>query len=125
MNLETLSIHTGRDIEPLAGDVAPAIHLSTTFERDADGNFSRGYQYSRADNPTRKALEQCIAVLEGGAEATAFASGSAASLAVFSLLRPGDHVVGPIEIYHGTAQQLRDLLAPMGVTVSFVDLTRI
>jgi len=125
MNLETLSIHTGRDIEPLAGDVAPAIHLSTTFERDADGSFSRGYQYSRADNPTRKGLEQCLAALEGGAEATAFASGSAASLAVFSLLRPGDHVVAPIEIYHGTGQQLRDLLAPMGVTVSFVDLTRI
>ena len=123
MNLETLSIHIGRDVEPAAGDVAPAIHMSTTFERDADGEFSRGYSYARPDNPSRRALEHCIAALEGGADATAYASGSAASLAVFSLLRPGDHVVAPIEAYHGTAQQLRDILMPMGVRHSFVDLT--
>lgn len=123
MKLETLSIRVGRDIEPAAGDVAPAIHLSTTFERDADGAFSRGYSYARPDNPSRHALEQCLAGLEGGADATAYASGSAASMAVFSLLRPGDHVVAPIEAYHGTAQQLRDLLAPLGVRTSFVDMT--
>ncbi len=124
MKLETLSIHVGRDVEPSAGDVAPAIHLSTTFERDADGSFSRGYSYARPDNPTRRALEQCLAQLEGGAEATTYSSGSAASLAVFSLLRPGDHVVAPIEAYYGTAQQLRDILAPMGVTATFVDSGR-
>lgn len=123
MKLETLSIRVGRDIEPTAGDVAPAIHLSTTFERDPDGAFSRGYSYSRPDNPSRRALEQCLAALEGGAEATAYASGSAASMAVFSLLRPGDHVVAPIEAYHGTAQQLRDILTPLGVRTSFVDMT--
>jgi cystathionine gamma-synthase len=125
MKLETLSIHVGRDIEPGAGDVAPAIHLSTTFERDANGEFSRGYTYARPGNPTREALERCLAALEGGVDATTYASGSAASLAVFSLLRPGDHVVAPIESYHGTAQQLRDLLAPLGVAVSFVDMTRV
>lgn len=124
MKLETLSIHVGRDVEPSAGDVAPAIHLSTTFERDADGSFSRGYSYARPDNPTRRALEQCLAQLEGGAEATTYSSGSAASLAVFSLLRPGDHVVAPIEAYYGTAQQLRDIFAPMGVTATFVDSGR-
>lgn len=123
MKLETLSIRVGRDIEPAAGDIAPAIHLSTTFERDKDGAFSRGYSYARPDNPSRHALEECIAALEGGAEATTYSSGSAASFAVFSLLRPGDHVVAPIEAYHGTAQQLRDLLTPMGVRTSFVDLT--
>jgi cystathionine gamma-synthase len=125
MKLETLSVHVGRDIEPGAGDVAPAIHLSTTFERDANGDFSRGYTYARPDNPTRAALERCLAALEGGADATTYASGSAASLAVFSLLRPGDHVVAPRESYHGTAQQLRDLLAPLGVQIRFVDMTSI
>lgn len=124
MKLETLSIHVGRDVEPAAGDVAPAIHLSTTFERDVDGSFSRGYSYARPDNPSRRALEQCLASLEGGADATTYASGSAASFAVFSLLRPGDHVVAPIEIYHGTAQQLRDLSAPMGIQATFADFTR-
>lgn len=123
MKLETLSIHVGRDVEPTAGDVAPAIHLSTTFERDADGSFSRGYSYARPDNPSRRALEQCLASLEGGADATTYSSGSAASFAVFSLLRPGDHVVAPIEAYHGTAQQLRDFCAPMGVEPQFVDFT--
>jgi cystathionine gamma-synthase len=123
MHLETLSVHVGRDIEPGAGDVAPAIHLSTTFERDADGRFSRGYSYARPDNPNRRALEQCLAALEGGAEAMTYASGSAASFAVFSLLRPGDHVVAPIEAYHGTSQQLRDLCSGFGVRVTFADLT--
>ena len=108
MKLETLSIRVGREVE-IGGDVAPAIHVSTTFERDPNGEWSRGYSYSRADNPGRKALEQCIAALEGGDDAVSFSSGSAASLAVFSLLRPGDHVLAPIESYHGTAKQLRDL----------------
>ena len=125
MRIETVSVHTGRDIEPGAGDVAPALHLSTTYQRDADGGFARGYSYTRAANPTRMALEACIAALEGGAQALAYASGSAASLAVFSLLRPEDHVVAPVECYHGTAMQLRQLLQPMGVRTSFVDMTSV
>ncbi|HEY5809049.1 MAG TPA: aminotransferase class I/II-fold pyridoxal phosphate-dependent enzyme [Povalibacter sp.] len=124
MKLETLSIRVGREVEPAAGDVAPAIHMSTTYERDTDGAFSRSYSYTRADNPSRRALEQCIAALEGGATAIAYSSGSAASLAVFSTLRPGDHVIMPIESYHGTARQVRQLLAPMGITHSFVDMTQ-
>ena len=125
MKLETLSVRVGREVEPTAGDVSPAIHLSTTFERDVDGQFSRGYSYGRADNPGRKALEQCIAALEGGHDATAYSSGSAASLAVFSLLRPGDHVIAPVESYHGTAKQLRDIIGPMGVQYTFVDMTKV
>lgn len=125
MKIETVSVRVGREVEQTSGDVTPAIHLSTTFERDADGSFSRGYSYTRADNPTRRALEQCIAALEGGMQATAFASGSAASMAVFSLLRPGDHVLAPIEAYHGTIKQLRNVLAPTGIDCTFVDMTRI
>lgn len=125
MKLETLSIHVGRDVEPAAGDVAPAIHMSTTFERDRDGVFSRGYQYARADNPTRRSLEQCIAALEGGTAAVTYASGSAASFAALSLLRPGEQVIAPVECYHGTAKQVREVLAPMGVTNTFVDMTNV
>jgi len=124
VKIETIAVRVGRDIEAATGEVAPAVHLSTTYERDLDGGFSRGYDYIRPDNPGRRALEQCIAALEGGAEATAYASGSGASLAVFSLLRPGDHVLAPIESYHGTAKQLRDIVGPMGVTYSFVDMTK-
>jgi cystathionine gamma-synthase len=123
VKIETIAVRVGRDIEPATGEVAPAVHLSTTYERDLDGGFSRGYDYIRPDNPGRRALEQCIAALEGGADATAYASGSGASLAVFSLLRPGDHVLAPIESYHGTAKQLRDIVGPMGVSHSFVDMT--
>jgi cystathionine gamma-synthase len=125
VKLETLSVRVGRDVESVAGDVAPAIHMTTTFERDVDGEFSRGYSYARPDNPSRRSLEQCIAALEGGGDATAYGSGSAASLAVFSLLRPGEHVVAPIESYHGTAQQLRDILGPMGVRYTFADMTQV
>jgi len=123
VNIDTLSVRVGRDVESATGEVTPSIHLSTTYERDVDGEFSRGYTYGRAGNPGRDALEQCIAALEGGATATAYASGSAASLAVFSLLRPGEHVIAPIEAYHGTAKQVRDILGPMGVRHSFVDMT--
>ena len=125
MKLETIAVHVGRTIESATGEVAPAIHMSTTYERDVDGEFSRGYSYVRPDNPGRKALEQCIAALEDGEDAIAFASGSAASLAVFSLLRPGEHVVAPIEVYHGTGKQLRDIVSPMGVRCSFVDMTSV
>lgn len=124
MKFETIAVHAGREADLLQGEVSPAIHMTTTFKRDADGGFSRGFSYSRADNPSRRSLEQCIASLEGGAQAIAFASGSAASLAVFSLLKAGDHVVAPIESYHGTAKQLRDIFAPYGVECSFVDMTQ-
>ncbi len=125
MKLETLSLHIGREIESGSRDVAPAIHLSTTFQRDADGQFSSGYSYARAANPTRQSLEACIAALEGGVEAFAYASGSAASFAVFSLLRPGDHVLAPIEVYHGTGKQLREPLAQMGVQATFIDMSNL
>jgi cystathionine gamma-synthase len=125
VKVETIAVHVGRDIESATGEVAPAIHLSTTFERDTDGEFSRGYSYVREDNPGRKSLEQCIAALEGGEDATAFSSGSAASLAVFSLARPGDHILAPIEVYHGTGKQLRNIIAPMGVRCTFVDMTSV
>ena len=121
MKPETLAIHAARAPEPASGAVAPSIQLSTTFERAADGSYPHGYYYGRTDNPTRHALEQAIAALEGGAAAACFASGTAASMAAFSLLAPGDHVVAPSECYHGTSKQLKELVTRMGVSVSFVE----
>lgn len=122
MRIETLSVHIGRDIDQTTGAVSPGIQLSTTFERAADGGFPTGYVYARESNPARRSLEQCLAALEGGAEAMTFASGSAASLAVFSLLSSGDHVIAPRQCYHGTGKQLRELTARWGITATFVDM---
>lgn len=123
MKIETLSVHVGRNVDAATGAVVPPLHLSTTFERAVDGGYPTGYVYTRPANPTRVELEACLAALEGGAEALAFASGSAASATVFGLLRPGDRVVAPRESYHGTAKQLRDMVAPLGIEVVFADLT--
>lgn len=123
MKIETLAIHAARDIDAGTAAVAASPHMSTTFERNSDGSYPRGYSYSRPDNPTRRALEQCLAQLEAGADAVCFSSGSAATMAVFSLLKPGDHAIGPKECYYGTRQQLRDVAGGWGVTVDFVDTT--
>ena len=127
MNFETIAAQAAHQIDPATGAVAPPIYLSTTFERDADGEYSRGFVYSRSDNPNRRALEQCLAMLEGGhngnAAATAFASGSAATAAVFQALAPGDHVIAPDDCYHGTSRMLREVFTPWGVETSFVDMT--
>jgi cystathionine gamma-synthase len=125
MKIETLVIHAGRTVDPTTGAVTPPIQLATTFERDPDGGYARGYSYIRPDNPTRHALETCLAQLEGGRHAICFASGSAASLAVFSLLRPDDHVIAPRECYHGTRQQLREIVSAWGVRVDFIDTTQV
>jgi cystathionine gamma-synthase len=123
MHLETLSVHLGRETDSATGAVAPGIPLSTTFERATDGSYPSGFSYARAGNPARQSLEACLAGLEGGIGALSFASGSAASLAVFSLLKSGDHVIAPRQCYHGTIKQLRELMSRWGVTSTFVDTT--
>lgn len=123
MKLETLAIHAGRAVDTATGAVAPSPILSTTFARDAHGDYPHGHIYSRSSNPGRAALETLLAALEQGAAAAAFSSGSAASLAVFQALSPGDHVIAPDDVYHGTRTQLRELLSRWGLTHSLVDLT--
>ena len=124
MQFETIAAQGGgRHIDPATGAVAPPLYLSTTFERDADGAYRRGFVYSRTDNPNRRALEECLALLEGGTDAAAFASGSAATAAVFQALRPGDHIIAPDDCYHGTARLLREVFAPWGLPASFVNLS--
>ena len=97
MRIETVAVHAGAEVDPTTGAVTPAIHPSTTFERDPDGSFPRGHIYSRSSAPNRAALEACLTALEGGAGAVAFASASAATSAVFQSLAPGDHVVVPVD----------------------------
>jgi len=123
MRFETLAVHAGHDVDPSTGAVTPAIHPSTTFERDEDGSYTRGYVYARVGNPNRRALEECLVSLEGGASCAVFASGSAATMAVFQSLSPGDHVVAPKDVYHGTAQILTNILAHWGLETTFVDMT--
>ncbi len=120
---ETLAIHAGRSVDPVTGAVTPPIHPSTTFERDRDGSYSRGHDYTRGSNPTRRSLEQCLATLEGADHALAFASGSAAGMAVFQCLRPGDHVLVTEDAYHGTRHQLASLLADWDIDHDRIDTT--
>jgi cystathionine gamma-synthase len=123
MRLETLCVHAGHAADPATGAVAPPIHLSTTFERDADGAFRRGFIYARDGNPTRRSLEQAIAAIEGGEAALAFSSGQAATAAVFQSLRPGDHVILPDQVYYGTPKLVREVFGPWGLQATQVDMT--
>ena len=122
MQLETLAIHAGQTPDPSTGAVMPPIHLSTTFERNADGSYPSGYVYTRTENPNRAALESCLAALEGGVVAAAFGSGMAAIAAIFQALRPGDHILFPDDAYFGAGRLLREIMAPWGLTYSVVDM---
>ncbi len=123
MHIETLAVHAGHTVDQATGAVTPPIHLSTTFERAPDGAFHKaGFYYARHGNPNRAALEACVAALEGGVAAAAFASGAAATMSILQALSPGDHVIAPTDAYHGTIILLRDILGPWGLEATFVDM---
>lgn len=124
MRLDTLAVHAGNHPEPITGAVTPAIHLSTTFEREPDLSFRGGHVYSRASNPNRQALETCIAQLEGGADAACFASGSAATNALLQALDPDAHVVLPDDAYYGTTKLARDVFSSR-LRHSCVDMSKV
>ena len=121
--IETVAVHAGLHVDPGTGAVTPAIHPSTTFEREPDGSYPRGFLYSRNSTPNRAALEECLTALESGQDAAAFASASAATAAIFLSLEPGDHVVAPIDAYYGTARLLRETFARWKLESTFVDMT--
>jgi cystathionine gamma-synthase len=123
MKIETLAVHAGSAIDPATGAVSSPIHLSTTFERDAEGTYSRGFMYTRNNNPNRQALEQGISALEGGVAAAAFASGTGASMSIFQALAPGDHVLAHVDAYYGTSRLLREIFQRWGLDVTFVDMS--
>ena len=123
MRFETLAIHAGSEVDSDTGAIVTPIHLSTTFERDPSGEYSRGFSYSRSDNPNRRSLELLMTELEGGEDAAAFGSGSAAAAAVFRSLRPGDHALVPDMMYHGIRSFLQQAVVPWGVELTSVDMT--
>jgi cystathionine gamma-synthase len=125
---ETLAIHAGQEPDPLTGAVVPPIYQTSTYAQDGvgglrggggsgPGRFIEGYEYSRTANPTRGALEECLAALEGGARALAFASGMAAEDALLrTVLSPGDHVLIPHDAYGGTFRLFDKIFKPWGVS---------
>ena len=122
MKIETLAVHAGHAIDPATGAVAAPIYLSTTFERDADGSYSRGFMYTRNSNPNRRALEEGIAALEGGTGAAAFGSGMAASMALLQALAPGDHVLAHVDAYYGVTRLLKDVFLKWNLQADFIDM---
>jgi cystathionine gamma-synthase len=123
LGLTTRCVHAAHAPDGATGAVAEPITLSTTFERDEDGAYSRGYRYSREGTPNRAALESSMASLEKGIGAVAVASGLAASMAVWELLSAGDHIVAPSQGYYGILKQLRELAGKRDLTVAFADFT--
>jgi len=101
MKFTTKAIHTGQEPDPVTGATVLPIHPSSTFTQEEIGKF-KGFEYSRSGNPTRKALQTCLASLENGKYCRAFASGMAAITAVLSLLAPGDHVIATEDLYGGS-----------------------
>jgi len=122
-HIETLAVHEGQTVDAATGAVTPPIHLSTTFERQADGSYPYGFDYSRSGNPNRAALEASLVALEGGMAAAAFASGSVAMMSILQALKPGDHVVAPGDMYFGIQKLLREVFVPWGLAVTFIDMT--
>ena len=103
MHFETLAIHAGQEPDPLTGAVVPPIYQTSTYKQDGVGGLRGGYEYSRSANPTRTALEECLAAIEGGRRGLAFASGLAAEDTLLrAVCRPGDHAVIPGDAYGGS-----------------------
>ena len=121
---ETLAIHAGQEPDSLTGAVVPPIYQVSTFKQDAVGKPRGGYEYARTANPTRTALEQCLAALEGGTAALAFASGMAAEDGLLrTVCSPGDHVLIPDDAYGGTYRLFARVLAGWGLSHSVVPMS--
>jgi len=120
---ETLAIHAGQEPDPSTGSVVVPIHQTSTFKQDGVGRLRRGYEYSRSANPTRDALQECLAALEGGTRGLAFASGLAAEDCLLrTVLAPGDHIVVPDDAYGGSYRLFVKVLNRWGVETTPVHL---
>jgi cystathionine gamma-synthase len=118
---ETLVAQALGDIDTTTGALIPAIHNSTTYQRDPDNEYRRGRIYSRADNPGYEPVERVLTELEQGTDALLFASGMAASVAVFQSLQPGAHVVAPVVMYWSLRNWLKQFSQQWQIDVTFVD----
>jgi cystathionine gamma-lyase len=117
----TLAIHAGQPADPATGATVVPIYATSTYTQEAPGKH-KGYEYSRSGNPTRTALEQCLAALEAGEQCAAFASGLAATAAVVSaLLQPGDEIVAAADLYGGTFRILERVFKPWGLVPRYTE----
>ncbi len=122
MKFQTKAIHVGQEPDSATGATIVPIYQTYTYTQDGIGRMHKGYEYSRTHNPTRTALETCIASLEDGKYGLAYASGCAATTNVMSLLKAGDHVVASDDLYGGTYRLFEKVLTNFGLTFSFVDM---
>jgi cystathionine gamma-lyase len=116
----TLAIHAGQEADPATGATVVPIYATSTYTQAAPGQH-KGYEYSRSGNPTRTALETCLAALEGGERGLAFASGLAATTAVLSLLKPGDEVAAAADLYGGTFRLFERVFKPWGLITRYTE----
>jgi len=123
MKFETLAIHAGQEPDPNNGAVMTPVYLTSTYMQDGVGKPRQGYEYSRTQNPTRKALQDCLAALEGGSHGLAFASGLAATDAVLRLLDSDSHAVAGDDVYGGTFRLFDKVLRRFKLDFTFADTT--
>src|SRR5690606_22921126 len=124
MRFDTLAIHAGQEPDPTTGAIMTPVYLTSTYVQDGPGEH-KGYEYSRTKNPTRSALEGCLAALEGAKFGAAFASGLAAADTLMHMLEVGDHVVASDDLYGGSFRIFDKVYRRHGVDFTFVDLTNL
>jgi cystathionine beta-lyase/cystathionine gamma-synthase len=122
MKFETKAIWVGQSADEATGATIVPIYQTSTFTQE-EVNKHKGYEYSRVGNPTRSALDQCLASLEEGKYGLSFSSGLAAEHAILSILKPGDHVIVPEDMYGGTYRLIKEIFEPFNIKFSFTDFT--
>ncbi|GEN12768.1 cystathionine gamma-lyase [Myxococcus fulvus] len=123
MRFDTLAIHAGQEPDPTTGAIMTPVYLTSTYVQDGPGEH-KGYEYSRTQNPTRKALQDCLAALEGAKYGAAFASGLAGTDMLMHMLDHGDHVIVSDDVYGGTFRLFDKVYKRCGLNFSFVDLSQ-
>ncbi|GMT96929.1 PLP-dependent aspartate aminotransferase family protein [Corallococcus caeni] len=123
MRFDTLAIHAGQEPDPTTGAIMTPVYLTSTYVQDGPGEH-KGYEYSRTQNPTRKALQDCLAALEGAKYGAAFASGLAGTDMLMHMLEAGDHVIVSDDVYGGTFRIFDKVFKRSGLNFSFVDLSK-
>src|SRR5579859_4519311 len=119
MKFATKAIHAGQEPDPTTGAIMTPIYQTSTYAQAGIGDH-KGYEYARSGNPTRTALEECLAALENGTYGLAFASGLAAETAVLSLLKSGDHIVSCDDLYGGSFRLFERILSGYNIEASYV-----